>query len=112
MVSPIYYFTRSGCAWCTRMQPSIEQINKTLNDEQKIQILNIDDKKSRVLFDNLSKQMSNKVRWVESIKCLDNLNETKIIEIGPGKVLSGLIKRISKNFIVNNINCVNDLDYL
>ena len=56
--------------------------------------------------------MSNKVRWVESIKCLDNLNETKIIEIGPGKILSGLIKRISKNFIVHNINCVNDLDYL
>ena len=71
-----------------------------------------DSKNSKVLFDNLTKQMSNKVRWVESIKCLDNLNETKIIEIGPGKVLSGLIKRISKNFIDNNINCVNDLDYL
>ena len=70
-----------------------------------------DSKKSRVLFDNLSKQMSNKVRWVESIKCLDNLNETKIIEIGPGKVLSGLIKKISNNFIVNNINCIKDLEY-
>ena len=70
-----------------------------------------DSKKSRVLFDNLSKQMSNKVRWVESIKCLDNLNETKIIEIGPGKVLSGLIKKISNNFIVNNVNCIKDLEY-
>ena len=70
-----------------------------------------DSKKSRVLFDNLSKQMSNKVRWVESIKCLDNLNETKIIEIGPGKILSGLIKKISNNFIVNNVNCIKDLEY-
>ena len=63
------------------------------------------------LFNNLSKQMSNKVRWVESIKCLENLNETKIIEIGPGKVLSGLIKRISNNFIVRNINSIKDLEY-
>ena len=39
--------------------------------------------------------MSNKVRWVESIKCLDNLNETKIIEIGPGK---SSIRFNKKNF--------------
>jgi len=62
MVSPIYYFTRSGCAWCRRMQPSIEQINKTLNDEQKIQILNIDDKKSRVIYDTVI--ASNKLRAI------------------------------------------------
>ena len=53
MVSPIYYFTKSGCVWCTKMQPSIEQINETLSDEQKIQILNIDDKKSRVIYDTI-----------------------------------------------------------
>jgi len=53
MVSPIYYFTKSGCVWCTKMQPSIEQINETLNDEQKIQILNVDDKKSRVIYDTI-----------------------------------------------------------
>ena len=47
MVSPIYFFTRSGCVWCTKMQPSIEQINTTLSDEQKIQILNIDEEKSK-----------------------------------------------------------------
>ena len=48
MVSPIYYFTRSGCNWCKKMQPSIEQINTTLSDEQKIQIHNIDEEKSRL----------------------------------------------------------------
>ena len=62
MASPIYYFTRSGCAWCTRMQPSIEHINKTLNDEQKIQILNVDDKKSRVIYDTIL--TSNKLRAI------------------------------------------------
>ena len=53
--------------------------------------------------------MSNKVRWVESIKCLENLNENKIIEIGPGNVLSSLIKRISNNFTLFNINSIEDL---
>ena len=53
--------------------------------------------------------MSNKVRWVESIQCLDSLNENKIIEIGPGNVLSGMIKRISNNFTLVNINSIDDL---
>ena len=66
-------------------------------------------KNSKIIFENLSKQMSNKVRWVESIKCLDNLNVNKIIEIGPGNVLSGLIKRISNNFTLFNINSIEDL---
>jgi len=60
--------------------------------------------------DNLSRQMSNKVRWVESIKTLENLREETIIEIGPGKVLSGLIKRISKRFKLINFNSIDDID--
>jgi|TARA_B100001964_G_scaffold45104_1_gene50191 [acyl-carrier-protein] S-malonyltransferase len=68
-----------------------------------------DTRDSKIIFYNLTKQMSNKVRWVESIECLDNLNENKIIEIGPGNVLSGLIKRISKNFTIFNINSIDDL---
>ena len=34
---------------------------------------------------------------------------TKFIEIGPGKVLSGLIKRIDKNVITNSINSEEDI---
>ena len=62
MVSPIYYFTKSGCVWCTKMQPSIEQINETLNDEQKIQILNVDDKKSRIIYNTIL--TSNKLKAI------------------------------------------------
>ena len=54
--------------------------------------------------------MSNKVRWVESIKTLENLKEETIIEIGPGKVLSGLIKRISKKFKLVNFNTIKDIE--
>ena len=53
MVSPIYYFTRSGCAWCKKMQPSIEQINNTLSDEQKIQIHNTDEEKSKSIYHSI-----------------------------------------------------------
>ena len=53
MVSPIYFFTRSGCNWCTKMQPSIEQLNTTLSDEQKIQIHNIDEEKSKVIYNSI-----------------------------------------------------------
>ena len=63
-----------------------------------------------IIKNNLAKQMSNKVRWVESIKTLENLNEENIIEIGPGKVLSGLIKRISKKFNLINFNSINDIE--
>ena len=44
---------------------------------------------------NLQFQMANKVRWTESIKKLEEIKEKNILEIGPGKVLSGLINRIS-----------------
>ena len=53
--------------------------------------------------------MANKVNWTQSIKNLEATGENKIIEIGPGKVLSGLIRRISNNFDIKSINQVLDL---
>ena len=38
------------------------------------------------------------------------ISENKVIEIGPGKVLTGLIKRISNNFDITNIEYVTDID--
>ncbi len=58
---------------------------------------------------NLQFQMANKVKWTESIKKLEEIKEKNIIEIGPNKVLSGLINRISKNFNIKSINEVEDL---
>ena len=58
---------------------------------------------------NLQKQMANKVNWTASIKKLEEVGEKKIIEIGPNKVLSSLINRISKKFDIISINKISDL---
>ena len=58
---------------------------------------------------NLQLQMANKVNWTESIKKLEEIGENDILEFGPGKVLSGLINRISKSFNIKSINTIEDL---
>ena len=65
-----------------------------------------------ILAKNLTKQMSNRVRWVESIKSLEVTEQVKVIEIGPGKVLSGLIKRISNKFNILNVDNILDMEKL
>ena len=63
------------------------------------------DKLKKLLID----QIENRVRWRESvIKMIDN-GVNHFIEIGPGKVLSGLVKRIDKTVKINSINSVNDI---
>jgi len=59
--------------------------------------------------ENLQNQMANRVNWTQSIKRLENIGEKKIIEIGPNKVLSGLIKRISNSFDIVSIDKISDI---
>lgn len=66
----------------------------------------------KMVVDSLKKQMSSKVKWTESINKLERMNITKIIEIGPGKILSGLILRISKKFDIISIDKIADLEKL
>ena len=56
----------------------------------------------------LIKQVENRVRWRESVINMIEKNINQFIEIGPGKVLSGLVKRINKNVKINTIN--NEID--
>jgi [acyl-carrier-protein] S-malonyltransferase len=44
------------------------------------------------------------VRWRESVVNMVNKGVNQFIEIGPGKVLSGLVKRINKEVLVSSIN--------
>ena len=57
----------------------------------------------------LVKQIESRVRWRESVLLMINRGVNQFIEIGPGKVLSGLIKRIDKNAKVSAINTEEDI---
>ncbi len=59
--------------------------------------------------DLLIKQIESPVRWRESVIYMIKNGITNFIEIGPGKVLSGLVKRIDKTINVNSINKLEDL---
>lgn len=57
-------------------------------------------------------QIEEPVRWRESIQYMISEGTSTFIEIGPGKVLSGLIKRINKEVKVLNIDKVEDIQSL
>ena len=60
----------------------------------------------------LIKQIENRVRWRESVINMIKNNVNHFIEIGPGKVLSGLIKRINRNVKIDTINSQGDIEGL
>lgn len=57
----------------------------------------------------LAEQVVRPVRWEESVKRLEALGCKRVLEIGPGKVLRGLIKRISPSLEVENFEAPQDL---
>ena len=57
----------------------------------------------------LVKQIESRVRWRESVLLMINNGINQFIEIGPGQVLSGLIKRIDKNIKISAINNEEDI---
>ena len=88
-----------------------------------IQKLNFRDSKNKLISNVTAKEISNKedlkmllidqienrVRWRESVVHMINNGVNHFIEIGPGKVLSGLVKRIDKNVKINTINSESDI---
>ena len=64
------------------------------------------------LKDLLIKQIENRVRWRESITNMIKNDVNHFIEIGPGKVLSGLVKRINRDVKINTINSMEDIKNL
>ncbi len=68
------------------------------------EILNKDELKKLLI-----EQIESRVRWRESINKMINDGINHFIEIGPGKVLTGLIKRINKDVKLNTINQQSDI---
>jgi len=65
---------------------------------------------SSLLKELLIKQIESRVRWRESVNYMIKNKINKFIEIGPGKVLSGLIKRIDKNVTTSSVNNEEDIN--
>ncbi len=78
--------------------------NKLISNITANEIFNAEELK-----DLLTKQIENRVRWRESVIYMIKKGVNKFIEIGPGKILSGLVKRINKEVIVNSINSEEDI---
>ena len=95
------------------MRNEIEKIN--FQDSKNFLVSNVTAKKilnKEDLKTQLIKQIENRVRWRESVINMINDGVDHFIEIGPGKVLSGLVKRIDKNVKINTINNESDIKKL
>ncbi len=99
---------------CALMKEAAEKLARALDDinfnkPSTAVINNVDvaiENDAQAIKQALIRQLYNPVRWTETINKLSDKGVDTILELGPGKVLQGLIKRINKN-----INClaVNDL---
>ncbi len=81
-----------------------ESKNKLISNVTAKEILNSEELKTLLI-----NQIENRVRWRESVDHMINNGVNHFIEIGPGKVLTGLIKRIDKNVKTNTINNESDI---
>ena len=81
-----------------------ESKNKLISNVTAKEILNKEELKTLLI-----NQIENRVRWRESVDHMINNGVNHFIEIGPGKVLTGLIKRIDKSVKTNTINTESDI---
>ena len=92
------------------MNEEIAKLN--FKESKNILISNVTGKEianSNELKNLLVQQIESRVRWRESVLLMINKGIKQFIEIGPGKVLSGLIKRIDRNVKVSAINTEEDI---
>tara|TARA_B100001123_G_C15204655_1_gene984751 strand:- start:512 stop:1429 length:918 start_codon:yes stop_codon:yes gene_type:complete len=55
-------------------------------------------------------QITSRVRWRESVDYMIKQGVTEFLEIGPGKVLSSLVKKMNKNVKISNIDSMEDIN--
>ena len=81
--------------------------NKLISNVTAEEISNTEELKTLLI-----KQIENRVRWRESVNNMINNGVNHFIEIGPGKVLSGLVKRINREVKIDTINYQEDIENL
>ena len=105
---------------CPLMKNATESMrNKILETDFKVPIINVISNVTANPENNtedikrlLIEQIEKPVRWRESINYMLDHGVNKFIEVGPGKVLSGLVKRIDRNANLNQVNNLEDLKKL
>ena len=93
------------------MKNEIEKLNFTLSKKKLVS--NVTGKSINEVTEIknlLIKQIESKVKWRDSIKHMTQNGTTDFIEIGPGKVLTGLVKRIDREVKVSAINNEEDIN--
>ena len=81
--------------------------NKIISNVTAREMSNIEELKMLLI-----KQIENRVRWRESVLNMIEKGVNHFIEIGPGKVLSGLVKRINREVKIDTINNQEDIKNL
>ena len=102
---------------CSLMKPAADRmkafLQKTDFKNPKIQLVSnvtaLPLKKDDDIKDLLFRQIFSQVKWRQSIECMINKGISDFIEIGPGKVLSGLVKRTNDKVLTNSINKIDDI---
>lgn len=97
---------------CALMQPAQEQLANTLEsiafaDPGLSVVSNVDArflKRAAEARDTLIRQVTGAVRWVECVQLLAASGATHYIEVGPGKVLSGLNRQIDRALVTSNVD--------
>lgn len=110
----------SGAFHSPLMTEASEQFQNILEqvtfNEAKVPVLsNVDPTpttKAIKLKQRLEAQMTGSVRWREIMNQLTVQKVNKVIEVGPGKVLSGLVKRACKDIELINVGTVEELEQL
>jgi len=105
---------------CSLMLPAGDRLASVLADvevgEMSLPVVSnveaIPNQDSARVCELLVKQVSAPVRWQETIVSMVELGVDRYIEIGPGKVLSGLVKRMAKGSTVQNVQNVTDISSL
>ncbi len=79
--------------------------NKLISNVTAQEINGLDELKNLLI-----KQIENRVRWRESVIYMIENDVNHFIEIGPGKVLSGLVKRINRDVKIDTVNALTDIE--
>lgn len=102
---------------CSLMKPAAEKMSKKIENinfnKSKINIVNnvnaCVEENSNKIKELLTNQIFSTVKWRESIINMSKAGVKNFVEIGPGKVLTGMVKRTIKQANYFSINSISDI---